>query len=464
MGTNTDSPHYQKRIQLVIIRLATGRPEVETKSEFDAPAKFLKHGWAMAQVEDFYRSSVPVEERRRFLSVLFPLLGYVFIFAIVFAGGVLGSGLYLRDALIAGVVAALLLGILAGLDGIVAADTGLSFGLLVRHSFGQIGSWLPNVLIPVILIVWFGISVSFVADVFVNAYGGNYFVYAIAMGGFFFASAYYGIRMLVMLSYPMVAFCLAVGAVLIGGPIWQQGGLGSLFELPPVKPISVADGITIAIGSFVTGATTASLNILRYARTAGQGGAAGFISMGVGFFFILLMGIVGVKASGSANVIDIGKSVGMYQFGLWMLILLTWTTLDKTLYSASLTFSASSGIPRSRVTIILGIVGITLGLMHSIDFIVPWLKTLGIVIPPLMGIIQADYWMNRFKGRRWGVDGDVPFVDYIGVCSWAVAVASAWWATQTDVALSPALISIVVAVGVHTTAKSLLVNRQSLKS
>ena len=43
----------------------------------------------MTQVEDHYRSTVPASERRGLLSVLFPLLGYVFIYAIVYAGGIL---------------------------------------------------------------------------------------------------------------------------------------------------------------------------------------------------------------------------------------------------------------------------------------------------------------------------------------------------------------------------------------
>ena len=327
-------------------------------------------GLAMKQAEDFYQQPVPLSERRSFSAVLFPLLGYVFIFAVVYAGGLLGSGLYLSDAIIAGIAAALLLGVLAGLDGLVAADTGLSFGLLVRYSFGRAGAWFPNVIIPAILVTWFGISVSFVAQTFVQAYGGNYELYVVVIGTLLFLSAFYGIRMLVYLSYPTVLFCTIFGLVLIVGPVWQSGGVAPLFALPPIKPISMGEAITIAVGSFVTGATSASMNILRYGRTPAHGAIAGFLSMGVGFFFILLIGIVGLKAAGTGDVIEIGRAVGMYHLGVWMLILLTLTTLDKSLYSSSLTFSASSGIPRSRMVIVLAIIGVILGLfsLHRLHY------------------------------------------------------------------------------------------------
>jgi cytosine permease len=403
----------------------------------------------MAQVEDYYRSEVPAAERKGFFDILFPLLGYVFIYAVIYAGGILGSGLYLSEALIAGVIAALLLGGLAAIDGIVAADTGLTFGLLVRRSFGSWGAWIPNVIIPGVLIVWFGISISFVSDILVKAYGGSYTLYAVVMGVVFFISAYYGIRTLVYLSYPTVGFCILAGVVLIGWPIVQKGGMASLFLFPPVKPISMGDGITIAVGSFVTGATTASLNILRYSRSPIQGGAAGLLSMGVGFLFMLLIGTFGLKAVGSADVMQIGKAVGLYEVGLWMLIVLAWTTLDKTLYSASLTYSASSGTPRSRVVAVMGAIGILLGLVRSINFIVPWLKALGIIVPPLMGIIQADYWRSRWTGRDRGDQLKIPLINGRALAAWAVAVAVAWWADTIKLAISGAVVSICVAVLVH---------------
>ena len=381
--------------------------------------------------------------------MLFPLVGYVFIFAVVLAGGLLGSGLYLADALLAAFVASLILGLLAGIDGVVAADTGLTFGLLVRHSFGRAGAWLPNIAIPAIHTTWFGISVSFVAQVFEQVYGGSFTVYVVVMGVVFMASAYQGINMLVYLSYPIVLFCMGVGAYLVIGPIAQQGGVANLSSVPPVQPISVNDGITIAIGSFVTGATTASLNILRYCRSAAQGAIAGVLSMGVAFFFVLLIGIVGLKAAGSADVVEIGKAVGWYHLGVWMLILLTWTTLDKSLYASSLTFSASAGIPRTKVVLVLGLIGIALGVLRSIDFIVPWLKVLGIAVPPLMGIIQADYWLARIKGWRWGTRKDLGFLDYGAVAIWMLSIAVAWFGGHQGWTVSPIVIAIVLAIGLR---------------
>jgi cytosine permease len=404
---------------------------------------------SLSQHEDYYLSAVPAAERKPFTAVLFPLVGYVFIFAVVLAGGLLGAGLYLDEALLAAFIAALILGVLAGVDGVVAADTGLTFGLLVRHSFGRAGAWLPNVAIPAIHVTWFGISVSFVAGVFEQVYGGSYSVYVVVMGLVFLASAYQGINMLVYLSYPIVLFCLVVGAYLIVGPISQHGGLENLRSIPPVAPIGMNDGITIAIGSFVTGATTASLNILRYCRSPIQGAIAGVLSMGVAFFFVLLIGIVGMKAAGTADVIEIGKAVGWYHLGVWMLILLTWTTLDKSLYASSLTFSASAGIPRTKVVLVLGILGIALGLLRSIDFIVPWLKVLGIAVPPLMGIIQADYWLARLKGRSWGSAKVLTFLDYKAVTIWALSIGVAWVGGRQGWTLSPVVVAIGLAVGLR---------------
>ena len=115
--------------------------------------------------EEFYNTPVPREERKSFVAVTSALLGYVFIYAVIYGGGVLGSGLFLGEALKAALSAALLLGLLATTGGIIAARSGLTFGLLVRYSFGRSGVWIPCVLQPAIAIIWFGITVSFVADI-----------------------------------------------------------------------------------------------------------------------------------------------------------------------------------------------------------------------------------------------------------------------------------------------------------
>ncbi|MBI4444775.1 MAG: cytosine permease [Acidobacteria bacterium] len=405
--------------------------------------------------EEYFRVSVPSDQRKSFLGITSALLGYVFIYAVIYGGGVLGSGLSLHDALLAALTAALILGLLAAAGGSIAARTGLSFGLLIRYSFGTWGVWFPSILQPLIAVVWYGITVSFVSSVSVTAFGGNYSLWALAFGVLFWISAYRGIRTMVYISYATVPLCIIMGIVLIGKAVALEGGLQMLAEKPPIRPISFATGVIVAIGTFILGATTTSLDLLRFAKSGRQGGWAAFLSVGLGALFMLLIGIFGLKAANTSDIVDLGKAVGLYRLSILLLILLSIDTLDKTLYSASLTVSAASGISRSRVVLVAGLAGVLLGFVKSINFIVPWLQILGIALPSLAGVIIADYWLVQRKvyptaARELDSSfASLPTVNYSGAAMWIAGGISGYYAWAYNLRMPPALLGLCVSIIGH---------------
>jgi cytosine permease len=105
----------------------------------------------------------------------------------------------------------------------------------------------------------------------------------------------------------------------------------------------------------------------------------------------VLAGAVGL-ATGYANpALGIAELLG--GFGAFAIFLAAWTTVDNQYYSAGLAASALTN--RHKAPLLVGIVAVTavLSFADLTQVITQWLVLIGVMVPPLVGVIFADYFL-----------------------------------------------------------------------
>ncbi len=107
--------------------------------------------------------------------------------------------------------------------------------------------------------------------------------------------------------------------------------------------------------------------------------------------------------------------------GLIALILNIWTTNDNAAYAFGVAGSEAFEFNRKRPFVLVGgTIGIVLALAGVANLLIPWLSTLGQYIPPLGGVLIADFLLVwrldvprmeeiEFVGIRWTAVGAYVF-------------------------------------------------------
>lgn len=86
---------------------------------------------------------------------------------------------------------------------------------------------------------------------------------------------------------------------------------------------------------------------------------------------------------------------------------------------------------KSTVTIVLGAIGIALGFCGVVDYFVPYMTWLGIVIPPMAAVMVADYLVLPLFGVKHNYNyndisyENLPLIKWSSVLAWGCGVAVA---------------------------------------
>ncbi|WP_084396640.1 purine-cytosine permease family protein [Henriciella aquimarina] len=300
------------------------------------------------------------------------------------------------------VLAALLAGIIlcagACLTAIISVRTRLTTYLLVQRSFGMRGAALVNLVIAIIHFCWFGVNVSFFGDAMVAAqdagYGlpGNFSIFVICGSIMITISTIFGFKTLDRLA--MVAVPL-VGVILVAVCIKSVGS--NPVDLAPAAEPPVPMSFGIALSALVGGnmLTVAAMpDLSRFIRT--ERGALVGMALSFPLASPVLMVISALIALSTLNT-DIMQLVTGLGFGapaLVMLLLSVWTINALNLYSASLSMAATfPGVPQWVYVVGGGVVGCIFALMGIINYFIPFLVTLGLIIPPIAAIYVIDGFM-----------------------------------------------------------------------
>lgn len=298
----------------------------------------------------------------------------------------------------AGFVAAMLignifLGIYCGILGYIGQKTGLTLDLLAHRSFGEVGSFLPSALISFTQIGWFGVGVAMFAIPVSELTHVPVAILIIITGIVMTLTAYFGIKALAVLGSIAVPLIAILGIYSVSWGVREVHGFANVFAQNPENPISLAAGIAIVVGSFISGGT-ATPNFTRFSRTPKTAVTATVVAFFVGNSIMMIFGAVGGAVTGVADIFNILILQGLAVPAIITLGLNIWTTNNNALYTAGLGVSNITKVPMKPMVLAGGLVGTATAVWLYYNF-VGFLNLLSGMIPPVGAVIILHYFFHK---------------------------------------------------------------------
>ena len=399
------------------------------------------------QGENYALSEVPQSARRSMWSLMWALCGFTFFTATMFAGGAVGANFTFEDVIYITVVGYALLASYAIIIGVMAQKTGLTSVLLARYSFGEQGSKIADFLLGATQLGWYAWGTAVVAKILVamTPIGDDWLYPLMVLCGFLFSfcayKGYTGIALLGLVGVPLMAVFLGFSIYIATGDAVDKGGLFGI--IPATSNMTIDVAITMAFGTFVSGGTQVS-NLTRFAKSSKDV----VVGVGCAFFiinaFMFVTGAIGAVVYGKPDVVDVLALQGFSLIAVAMLILNIWTTQENGMYNFAVSacnFFRTDN--RKTLTIIGAVISTVLAIMGADEFLFSYLILLGTFIPPVGGVLIADYVV---RGGKYDpvAEANNPQLNLTGIIAYVLGAGAAY----TTAMLSP-IVGIVVAFAVY---------------
>lgn len=397
----------------------------------------------MSSAGEFPLSEAPREGRKGLLSISMVLFSFTFFTGTMFAGGKLGMAFDFADMLWIAAVGNSLLALYAAMLALIASRSGLNTVLMGRFCFGESGSRLSDFLLGFAELGWYAWGTATVAIVLVKMLGlGDVFTIPLMVlfGIGFCVTAiigYKGLDVLSRISVPLMFVLLVVSMVIATR---QIGGFAGLTALVPHESMSVSAAITMVFGTFASGATQAT-NWTRLSRSGRVAVIASVVSFLVGNGLMVVAGAWCAMVYQQADIVEVMMLQGLSFAAVVMLCLNLWTIQGPTIYNVA---AASCHLLRTErrrtMTLLAAGVGIVLAIGGMYEMLIPFLVLLGSIIPPVGGVIMADFWY-RHRGRYPRLASvSLPRYNVLGLVAYVVgavlAYSSPWVAPLVGIAAS----------------------------
>lgn len=336
----------------------------------------------------------------------------------------MGTGLNFDDFFLAVLAGNLMLGVYTSALGYIGAKTGLSTHLLARYSFGIKGSWLPSALLGGTQVGWFGVGVAMFAIPVAKATCWDTNLLIVLSGILMTITVYFGIAGLTLLSAVAVPAIIALGSYSVWLAVGEAGGLAALQQLVPTKPMPFATAVALVVGSFIS-AGTLTADFVRFGRSARMAVMVSMIAFFLGNTLMFIFGAAGAAAVGQADISDVMIAQGLLIPAVVVLGLNIWTTNDNALYASGLGFSNITGLSSRVLSMINGAIG-TLSALWLYNNFVGWLTFLSAAIPPVGGVIIADYLTRRGRYDHFPASDFAP-INWVAILAVLCGIACGHW-------------------------------------
>ncbi|PHM70939.1 cytosine permease [Xenorhabdus kozodoii] len=359
----------------------------------------------VSKIENAPLSRVPQTQRVSLFSVAIVHMGMLTALDQFMLGAVLGDAMALSDAFITIFVGSLIFGIVTFGLGFAGMREGLSGSLLARWcGFGRIGSVFIGLVVAISLLGWFGIQNAIFAHSLNFASGHKLgFGWAAALSGALLttlvAFGFKALRFTARIAVPLFILLVAYISITVlsdstGQPLHEMIKLSH-----SGNTLSISAGITIVVG----GAIVASLmtpDLTRYTKSGKHVLGITLLTIIAGEFVINGLAILIAKALNTSDVVTI-MSQAAGGAGLLVVVFSTLRVNDLNLYSSSLgIINAVEGITGKKLrypptAIVIGIFGTLLSILGILERFVDFLTVLGVIFPPIIGIMLVDYYLLR---------------------------------------------------------------------
>ncbi len=277
---------------------------------------------------------------------------------------------------------------------------GLATPLLTRWAgFGRNGSALVSFVIAVSLVGWFGVQNTIFGNSVSALVGGPSWMWCVIAGVAITALVIFGFRY-------MALFAKIVTPLFFGMVAWSiittlnDHSISELISSPPPgEAIPLAVAATAIAGGYMTGAIV-SPEMTRYNRKGSHVFVQSASSMILSEYIVGMVGVLLGHLVKSADVSHIVLSTSG-AFGVMVVLMSTAKINDWNLYGSSLgvvnffQVVFRKRLHRGAVTVVLGVAGTLLSAVGIMTHFTEFLSLLGVMIPPIGGIIVAEYWVVK---------------------------------------------------------------------
>ena len=347
--------------------------------------------------EDIRRTirPVPLSARRGLLYPAFVWSGFTSAFVCIIIGNRLQVGLGTVDALIAVMLGSWLLFIYAAAIGFAAGRWGLNSQLMLEAIFGRLGAIFPGLLLALLVTAWFAFHVMLTADIlsnFLSVHGSGKMWLLVAIGILFAAPVVVGVSRGFSIAAAAFPAMLILAGIIIAKQIIPV--LPTLLDGPLSGTLPFSVGVCVAFGTYTVSGTMTG-DIVRYCRTGNEAVQATAIGFLLSNFPFMIVGVL--IGAANANVFDLLFGANPISYFLMSLVLLShWATCDACLANAGITLkSAFSRVSWCTLSAGAAILGVLLAASDILKDLFSWLLIIAAIVPPIGGIIVADYYVVR---------------------------------------------------------------------
>ncbi len=396
--------------------------------------------------DESWLEKTPESHRKGFLPITLVIFGFTFFTGTMFAGSKIGVAFDFLDILWIAVLGNFLLASYAATLGYISAKSGLNTVLMGRFCFGNVGSKLSDMVLGFAELGWYAWGTATIAISLVKLLDLSTSLTTPLM--IFFGLAFAltaivgskGLAALAKLSIPVMGVILVLSIVTATKDV---GGFKGLFAATPTDKLTVAQALTIVFGTFASGAT----QITNWTRTAKNGKTAIWVclvSFMVGNGAMVLAGAWMAIAYQQADIVEVLILQGLSIAAVLMLCLNLATIQGPTIYNVS---AAACHLVRSDrhklMTLVAAVIGIILAVGGMYEMLIPFLVLLGTFMPPIGGVIMADFWIKH-RGQYPDLWTKLPNFNYLGLSAYVIGSAVAYFSPY----FAP-IVGIVTAVAVY---------------
>ncbi|MCA6976428.1 purine-cytosine permease family protein [Pectobacterium carotovorum] len=388
----------------------------------------------MEKIDDYPVSRVPLSVRLPFLNVALVHIGMLTALDQFMLGAVLGHSMTLGQAFLAIFIGSAIFGVVTVGLGYAGMKEGMSGSLLARWcGFGRIGSVLIGLVIAVSLIGWFGVQSAVFAKALNFAMADKLgFGWSAALSGIaltlLVAFGFRALRFTAKIAVPM--FVIVVGYISIM-TLSGHNIVELIASAPNGEAISISAGATMVVGGCIV-ASLITPDMTRYSQKGKHVFWMTMLSIIVGEFMVNGLAIIIARALNTADVVTI-MSQAAGGIGLIAVIFSTLRVNDINLYSSSLGIAnAIEGVTGKKlryvsITLVIGLIGTLLSVAGILDRFIDFLTLLGVLFPPIIGVMLVDYYILRTHKtllETSRAEGQLPDSAQTPLIGWPAIIAS----------------------------------------
>ncbi|AIA69825.1 permease [Pectobacterium atrosepticum SCRI1043] len=388
----------------------------------------------MEKIDDYPVSRVPLNVRLPFLNVALVHIGMLTALDQFMLGAVLGHSMTLSQAFLSIFIGSAIFGVVTVGLGYAGMKEGMSGSLLARWcGFGRMGSVLIGLVIAISLIGWFGVQNAVFAKALNFAMADKLgFGWSAALSGIaltlLVAFGFRALRFTAKIAVPM--FIIVIGYISI--MTLSGHNIAELIaSAPNGEVISISAGATMVVGGCIV-ASLITPDMTRYSQKGKHVFWMTMLSIIVGEFIVNGLAIIIARALNTADVVTI-MSQAAGGIGLIAVIFSTLRVNDINLYSSSLGIAnAIEGVTGKKlryvsITLVIGLIGTALSVAGILDRFIDFLTLLGVLFPPIIGVMLVDYYILRTHRTLLDTsraEGQLPDIAQTPLIGWPAIIAS----------------------------------------